>query len=229
MQDIEIKESFNEKLVEQEPNKEQLTQDKRSLYQETCYNRDSTLVAKYVNRIVDDYPTPSERYYDIRVMSREGRQSYFGEVGDQCIMFHSNRICLLTIAPTHPVITLDKTVERVEHTFDGFEKIDRTASQPRGKGKKGSQKLQKNSPVCALICTDGSKYIVTACMGAKLLEINQEICEKPNLVKERPLSTGYIAILQPNNYQRSAEIKESLPKLGEPIMVSPVDSGECTA
>lgn len=195
--------------------KEELTKNKRSQYQDTCYNRDNTLVARYVNRIVDDYPTPSERYYDIRVVKGDNRRSYFGEVGDQCIMFHSNRICLLTIAPTHPVIALNKSVEKIDFTFDGYDRIDRTTSQPKGKNKKGSQKLQKNSPVCSIICSDESKYVVTACMGAKLLEINQLLCSKPGLVKERPLSLGFIAILQPNNYERSAEIKAELPKLGE--------------
>lgn len=185
-----------------------------AFYQDSGYNRNSTLIAKYVNRILEDYPTPSERYYDIRLVSSEGRKSYFGEVGDQCIMFHSNRICLLTISPTHPVITENKTIERVEHTFEGFEKIDRLSCQPQGKRKKGGHKLQKNSPICALICSDGTKYVVTACLPSRLIEINQQVCSKPSLVKERPLSTGFIAILQPSDWKRMAEIRDSLPKLG---------------
>lgn len=185
------------------------------LYQDSGYNRNSTLVAKYVNRILADFPTPSERYYDIRLVPGEGRKSYFGEVGDQCIMFHSNRVCLLTLAPSHPVIVNDKTIERIEYTFDGHDKIDRLASQPKGKSKKGGQKLQKNSPVCAIICSDGSKFIVTACIGSKLIEINQSICSKPDLLKKRPLSSGFIAIIQPNDWKRMAEIRDSLPKLGK--------------
>lgn len=204
---------------------QQATSLEPTFYPDSGYNRSSTLVAKYVNRILEDYPTPSERYYDIRLVSSEGRKSFFGEVGDQCIMFHSNRICLLTVAPTHPVIAENKTVERVEHTFEGFEKIDRLACQPQGKRKKGGHKLQKNSPICALICTDGSKYCVTACLPSRLIEINQEICSKPNLVKDRPLSTGFIAILQPSDWKRMAEIRDSLPRLG--AEVSQMETATC--
>lgn len=188
-----------------------------AFYQDSGYNRNSTFVANYVNRILKDFPSPSERYYDIRLVSCVGRKSYFGEVGDQCIMFHSNRVCLLAIAPSHPVITKNKTIEKVEHTFDGFEKIDRLASQCQGKSKKGGQKLQKNAPVCALICSDGTKYVITACLNSKLVEINQLICARPQLVKERPLSTGFIAIIQPNDWKRMAEVRDSLPKLGQDI------------
>lgn len=192
-----------------------------SVYQDSCYNRNSTLIAKHVNRILDDFPTPSERYYDIRLVPSEGRRSYFGEVGDQCIMFHSNRVCLLTLAPTHPVIAEDKRIIRIEHTFEGYDKIDRLASQPKGKSKKGSQKLQKNSPICAIVCDDGVKYVITACLGSKLIEINQRVCAEPNLVKRKPLSLGFIAIIQPNDWKRMAEVRDSLPKLGQ-TNVSPV-------
>lgn len=187
------------------------------LYHDSGYNRNSTLVAKHVNRILKDFPTPSERYYDIRLVSSVGRRSYFGDVGDQCIMFHSNRVCLITIAPTHPVITDDKTIVKVEHTFEGYEKIDRLSSQPIGKSKKGGQKLQKNSPICAIVCSDDSKYVITACLGSRLIEINQLICSKPNLLKQRPLSQGFIAIIQPNDWKRMAEVRDSLPKLGQDI------------
>lgn len=186
-------------------------------YQDSCYNRNNTLVAKYVDRILEDFPTPSERYYDIRLLSCVERRSYFGEVGDQCIMFHSNRVCLLTIAPSHPVITENKTIDRIEHKFEGHEKIDRLSSQPQGKSKKGGQKLQKNSPVCALICTDGSKYVITAGISSKLIEINQLICSKPDLVKKKPLSKGFIAIIQPCDWKRMIEVRDSLPKLGQEI------------
>lgn len=183
-------------------------------YQDSGYNRNSTQVARYVCRILDDFPTPSERYYDIRLLACDNRRSYFGEVGDQCIMFHSNRICLLTLAPSHPVIVGDKNIERLEYKFEGFEKIDRLSSQPQGKSKKGSQKLQKNSPICSIICSDGSKYVVTAGLASKLIEINSLIISKPNLIKDKPLSTGFIAILQPSDWKRMAEVRDGLPKLG---------------
>lgn len=177
-------------------------------------NRYGTLCAKYMNRILPDFPTPSERYFDIRVMSGTDRSSWFGEVGDQCIMFHSNKVCLICLAPTHDVITQDKTVSKIDYRFEGYENIDRVQSKPQGKSKKGCQKMHKNSPVCAMHCSDGTKYVITACMNSRLLEVNERIVENPELVKRYPLSRGFIAITQPNNWKLMNEIKDSLPKLG---------------
>lgn len=180
-------------------------------------NRNATNASIYINRIIKSFPTPSERYYDLRLVSGDERNSFFGEVGDQCLMFHSNRICIVALAPTHPVIKLDKTITKIEHTFEGYVKIDRLSSQPKGKSKKGSQKLQKNSPICSIACSDGSKYVVTACIGSKLMEINQEVCLNFDLIKTKPLADGHIAIIQPNDWKRMDEIRLSLPKLGETL------------
>lgn len=187
----------------------------KSVYHEATYNRNKTLIKQYVNRILSDYPTPTERYYDIRFVSAFNRRCYFGQVGDQCIMFHSNKICLITLAPTHPVIADDKTISKIEFSFEGDEKIDRLSSQPRGKRKRGGQKMRKNAPICAIVCSDGSKYIVIACIGARLLEVNKLISSNPDLIKKRPLSTGFIAIVQPNDWKHLDATKETFPKLGQ--------------
>lgn len=193
---------------------EKVAQEKiAATYHDSGYNRDKTLIAKYITRILDDFPTPTERYYDIRFVSANDRKCYFGEVGDQCIMFHSNKICLVTLAPTHPVISCDKTITDVEFSFEGDSKIDRLTCQPKGKRKRGGQKLRRNAPICALVCSDSSRYIVTACIGAKLIEINRAIMKDHNLIKKKPLSSGFIAIIQPNEWAKLDEIKSTFPKL----------------
>lgn len=192
----------------------EMAPEEKSTYAEATYNRNKTLIKQYVNRILDDYPTPSERYYDIRLVSALGRRCWFGQVGDQCIMFHSNRICLITLAPTHPVIADDKTITKIEFSFEADDKIDRLASQPKGKRKRGGQKLRKNAPICALLCSDGTKFIVISCIGSRLLEINKNIAANPDLVKRRPLSEGFIAIVQPNDWKHMELVRESFPKLG---------------
>lgn len=187
--------------------------DEPTVYEDAGFNRNSTQIAKYVDRIFADYPTPSERYYDIRFISKKDRKSSFGEVGDQCLMFHSNRICLVTLAPSHPVITENKTICKIDFTFDG--NINRLDTKPLGKFKKGGQRLPKYAPLCAIDCSDGTKYVVTACIPSRLVEINEELQSNFNLVKEKPLSDGFIAILMPNNWDYMEELKKSYPKLGE--------------
>jgi hypothetical protein len=204
--------SHNERLSNEPIDKSEDSDDKH--YHDSTYNRNKTLVSQYVNRIIKDYPTPTERYYDIRLVSA-GKRNYFGEVGDQCIMFHSNKLCLITLAPTHPVIAEDKTISSIEFKFEGDEKIDRLASEPKGKRKRGGQKLRKNSPICALLCSDGSKYIVVSCIGSRLVEINSQIVSNPSLIKKRPLSEGFIAIVQATDWRHLDETKNSFPKLGQ--------------
>lgn len=205
--------SITKSVNEAEESKFPYSTDREKLLTETGYNRNGTFVAKFAHRILTDFPTPSERYYDIRLVPGKDRRSFFGEVGDQCIMFHSNRVCLVTLAPSHPIIAMDKSIVKVEHKFDGGTPIDRLASKPEGKSKKGCQKLQKNHPICAITCSDGTKYVVTACITSKLIEINESVIDKPELIKSRPLSSGFIAILQPNDWKRMEEVRESLDKL----------------
>lgn len=181
-------------------------------YYDSCYHKDNSDNAKYVTRIIDDFPTPSERYYDIRVYPAT-RRSFFGTIGDQCILFHSNRICVVTIAPTHPIIAQDKQITEINYQFEGYEKIDRLSNNPQGKRKKGGQKLSKNAPICSISCTDGSKYVICACLGSKLIEINSQLNEDYDLIKQKPLSEGYIAILLPNDWNRLNELRHTLPKL----------------
>lgn len=187
--------------------------DEQTVYEDAGYNRNSTQIAEYVDRIFQDFPTPSERYYDIRFVSKKDRKSSFGEVGDQCLMFHSNRICLVTLAPSHPVIAENKTISKIDFTFDG--NINRLETKPLGKFKKGGQRLPKYAPLCAIDCSDGTKYVVTACIPSRLVEVNEELQMNFNLVKEKPLSDGFIAIVMPNNWNYMEELKKSYPKLGE--------------
>lgn len=216
-QSLKLNEENSDTERNQASDETALTEEKQTLYHDSGYNRNKTLIPKYVNRILKEFPTPTERYYDIRLVSAANRRSYFGEVGDQCIMFHSNRLCLLALAPTHPVMSEDKTIERVEFTFDGHERIDRLTNQLRGKGKKGGQKLQKYAPVCAIICSDGIKYVITACISSRLIEVNQAISNRFDLIKTKPLSSGFIAIVQPSDWKNLDEFKASLPKLGQDI------------
>lgn len=196
---------------------DQQQQPDQKLYHDSTFNLNKTLISQYVNRIIKDYPTPTERYYDIRLVSCLDRQNFFGEVGDQCVMFHSNRLCLVTLAPTHPVIAEKKTISKIEFNFEGEQKIDRLASQPKGKKKRGVQKLRKNSPICALLCSDGSKYIVVSGISSRLVEINTQIMTDPNIITRRPLSEGYIAILQAVDWKHVERTRDSFPKLGESI------------
>lgn len=110
---------------------------------------------------------------------------------DIMIMFHSNRIALLTLAPSHFFF---KKNESFKVNFSSG-KIDRLKNTVKGKGKKGGQYLVPNSVVCRVEYTDGSSFDVPSGMKGTLVEVNEELLKHPELLKQMPDADGYIAII----------------------------------
>lgn len=135
--------------------------------------------------------TPTQRYftpyYQLDVQSP-------GD--DMCLLIHSNRICMITLAPSHIIFQENKTIENIN--FKVSEKLDRTQNKVSGKSKHGAQPLQNNSNLCCINCTDGTKYMIKCCMIGKLFEINDGLIEFPDMLKLEPHFGGYIAIVLPN-------------------------------
>lgn len=118
----------------------------------------------------------------------------------QRVSFHSNRICLISLGEGHPIIKGNKRVAKVNCEVD--DKTDRWKNAASGKGKRGAQKLNPDSVLCYLVCDDDSVYPVYSCIKGKLVEINENLIGQPNLVVEKPVSDGFIALLLPvlNSY-----------------------------
>ncbi|XP_021345534.1 protein Simiate-like [Mizuhopecten yessoensis] len=69
----------------------------------------------------------TDRYYT--------RKYKIGKTEDQdvCVLAHSNRICIVTLAPSHPVVAKKKKVTSVSFDVTGANRLDNKVS---GKGKK---------------------------------------------------------------------------------------------
>ncbi|KAB0802890.1 hypothetical protein PPYR_05076 [Photinus pyralis] len=114
---------------------------------------------------------------------------------DQRVSFHTNRICMISLAENHPVMKNNKKVAKINCTID--EKINRLLNSTSGKGKRGAQKLMENSILCYIECEDGDVYPVYSCVQGKLLEINENLISNPNLLVTNPVDKGYIALVLP--------------------------------
>lgn len=134
--------------------------------------------------ITDRYFTP---YYRIDVQ-KPGN--------DICIRIHSNRICMISLAPSHAILQKGKMVTKVN--FRVSDKLDRASNKVSGKSKHGAQPLQSDSNICSITCSDGQTYIIKCCLIGKLVEINKLLLENPKIVKEPPHKGGYLAIALPN-------------------------------
>uniref|UniRef100_A0A224YZN5 Protein Abitram n=1 Tax=Rhipicephalus zambeziensis TaxID=60191 RepID=A0A224YZN5_9ACAR len=146
---------------------------------------------KLCDRISKSFPSVTERYFKPRFqLDANGKEGH-----DQCALFHSNRIVLVTLAPSHPIIREKKTVTKVDYQVN--EKLNRLNNQVSGKWKKGGQKLQNESALCIVTCSDGEIYTVTSTVPGSLIEVNDHLTTSPELLTQKPWSSGYIAIVLP--------------------------------
>ncbi|XP_017768858.1 PREDICTED: protein Simiate [Nicrophorus vespilloides] len=139
---------------------------------------------------LSDLADVSDRYFEhLYCKEIEGK-----EITDQRVSFHTNRICMLSLAENHPIMKEKKPIKRINFEID--DKIDRLKNSASGKGKKGAQKLAPDSIIC-YVETETESYPVYSCIKGKLIEINEKLIENPNLLVEKPVNEGYIALLLP--------------------------------
>jgi hypothetical protein len=139
----------------------------------------------------EEYLTVTQRYYKpyYRVDTDRNRKH------DICLLVHSNRVCLVCLAPSHPIITKD--LEVVNINCEVSDKVDRKKNKAVGKGKKGGQNLDPTSLLCYVETKCGEKFGVDAIAPSKLICMNSTVLSTPALVKHKSDSTGHIAILLP--------------------------------
>jgi hypothetical protein len=65
---------------------------------------------------------------------------------------------MVGIAAGHPIRT---GARPVKVSFDVTEKVNRLSNKPSGKTKRNSQWLTEFSPLCIVMCADGSEYTIS--------------------------------------------------------------------
>ncbi|XP_045504005.1 protein Abitram [Colias croceus] len=110
---------------------------------------------------------------------------------DIMLMFHSNRIALLCLAPSHFFF---KSNKKYKLNFS-VGNVDRLSNSVKGKSKKGGQMLTPKSIICKIEYEDGSGIDVPCCMKSTLIEVNEELVVNPELLKKKPDADGFIAIM----------------------------------
>lgn len=98
------------------------------------------------------------------------------------------------MAPSHPILRHAKVVSLVDYNVT---KQSRLQNKVVGKGKKGGIWLEPQSPLCDVTCTDGSKYRFYSCIRGHLLEVNENLVAKPDTLRAKAASDGYLAIINP--------------------------------
>jgi len=138
-----------------------------------------------------DYRTVTDRYYTkLYHIDKDRERSH-----DILVLNHSNKICLITLAPSHPVLRKNLIIKKVN--FEVSKKVDRKTNKTTGKSKKGGQVLEPIS-ILAIVETDEENFPVQAIVPGKLVCINQELVDHPERLLSHPDSKGHIAIILPS-------------------------------
>jgi len=138
----------------------------------------------------DPLPIVTERYF-----TPYYRINYPKKGDDICIRLHTNRLCMISLAPSHAIFNSDRKIEKID--FQVTDKLNRADNAVSGKAKHGAQPLHETSKICSITCSDGQTWIVRCGMNGKLTEANTDLIENPELLRQPPHKGGYLAIVLP--------------------------------
>ncbi|TYZ63304.1 hypothetical protein PybrP1_009093 [[Pythium] brassicae (nom. inval.)] len=120
---------------------------------------------------------------------------------DQYVHMHSNRLCVVGVAASHPMLVDE--IEAVEFSSAVRE------SKVTGKKKRGGHFLLPGTVLCHVKCKSGKAYALRSCIRGSLIEVNERLLARPQLLQEKAHSDGYLVIIQPK-LDEIAEIQQSL-------------------
>lgn len=143
---------------------------------------------------IQSFPSFCDRFFTKFFYEKKIKDTIESE--DHEVLIHSNGICLIGLAKTHPVMS--KTITQVNFNIGN---VDRSQNSVKGKSKKGGMILQELTTLCKIRCSDGSEYGIVSCVQGKLVEVNKRLVEDPSLIKT---DGGYIAVILPKSSNLNA-------------------------
>lgn len=151
-------------------------------------------VPSIVDDYVPDYPSTVDRfftrYYYEHPVDKDRQEPHL-------VLFHSNRICLIQLAPEHVAFRLG-----IKSVSFEVGKIDRSQNQVSGKKKSGGMIVQADSTLALVTCNDESVFKVRGCVQGKLVEVNQRVVQDVGLLGRE--GDGFIAVVMPKPEQCEA-------------------------
>lgn len=162
------------------------------------------------------YPSVVKRYFtsyfNVSLSSGKLDSPMIPNRNDVRILFHSNKICVVTLAPSHAAMVTKAAIRSV--SFKVSDKCDRFKNKVSGKRKRGAQWLNPESPLCIVTTDDGSVYTVRPGIRGNLIEVNENLIKYPSLLSDMPETNGYIAIIMIKLHEKE-KILESLMEEGD--------------
>uniref|UniRef100_A0A915BVJ7 Protein Abitram n=1 Tax=Parascaris univalens TaxID=6257 RepID=A0A915BVJ7_PARUN len=143
-------------------------------------------MSEAIQSAVMRYPSLVEREYKRYVLTNNN---------DLCYLRHPSGVIVVTLNRKHEAMS--KRVTKVGWQMGKHKRTDRSQRQVTGKAKKGGLALLPDTRLCIVECEDGSQYVLRAGIKANLVEVNNYLSEKPELIRTASENQGYIAIIIP--------------------------------
>jgi len=138
------------------------------------------------------YPSVVDRYFTTYTTSNH-----------QAIHIHSNGICLLDLAPTHPLLA-PGAPPLTSIAFREHDAKNLMTNEVRGKKKAGAVFMLPRDLVATITTADGAEPVpLYACVRASVLEINKALIATPELLRA-PGHRGWLAVLMPKLSERGS-------------------------
>lgn len=109
---------------------------------------------------------------------------------DQYVNVHRNELCVVGLAPGHPILARNLEIKYVSFKYD--------LKSLSGKKKKKAPKLAPDSTFCTITCKDNSVWKIRGGIQGNLWEINTRVCMNPSLISTRSRTDGYLGIVMPS-------------------------------
>lgn len=121
--------------------------------------------------------------------------------GDLVIRQAPNKLCVIGLAPTHPV---RQCTDFSKLSIKYAPAHDAAIGVSPAKGRKNIPWIGQLSPI-AFIHLGDKVYTVKSGIHGQLLELNERLLQTPRLLVDKPDTEGYIAIIKPKveNTQKS--------------------------
>lgn len=104
------------------------------------------------------------------------------EYNDFCILVHSNKLCVVTLAPSHPLVCQDIEIKKIN--FQVSKNINRLDNKTSGKHKRNAQNLNQTAPLCFVECGNDKVFTIYSTVPGKLLEMNDQLENDPQKIRE---------------------------------------------
>lgn len=157
-----------------------------------------------------------DRYFTQKFQVDEGNDG-----NDLGVLIHSNKLCVITLAPSHPIVKNKVKVKSVD--FQISKNVNRLDNKTSGKRKRHAQILTKSAPICFIECEDNVQYAISSPLPGKLIEVNEKLSEYPEVLRfnynENYSQECYLAIIVPKHDVPIEKATEDLLSLDDYLKV----------